>query len=889
MVLFAHIPFLPYLDDPTRIPSREILIQLQTIVPILISAVHAAEILALLPAQVETYIYDDLDPVDLPEADRLETLIILLDRGSSKVISQASLVKPLLERGVPHNRIIPRFSSSSSPQNLDHLSDLSSSSSGNPQSVMLEIPHNSDSDLSTSTTTLEKFLDFIDHQSKDHPTFLLDPHRKLESLLSSSSSSKRTMEELNVVQIIGTTDLIKMDSEQLIEQFLKSLKTDRPDGLYTTSVVSDSPACSLLGQVYSSLESIKKSIQTRKATYYSRSRSQLWIKGESSGATQECLRIRTDCDRDSLEFHVIQKPLTGFCHTQEISCFGPLGGLKQLESTLLHRLQTSTPGSYTNRLFNDEKLLRAKIMEEAEELCDAESPSDLTGEMADLLYFALCRCISKGVSLAQVEQKLNQRALKVTRRKGDAKPKWEAKIKGGAKEDQRANPAPKPTPAEGPLRCQMIDLKEVPEQERASLLKRPMTDSRTMTGLVTPIIEMVKTRGDQGLLEAVQKFDRCGFESADQLTIRAPFAESSMQISPEIKQAIDVAYNNIYKFHEKQLEKERTPMVVETMKGVVCSRFVRPIDRVGLYVPGGTAILPSTALMLAIPAQVAGCEAISIATPARADGTISAEIMYIAQKCGVQEIVKAGGAHAIAALAYGTQRVSKVDKIFGPGNQFVTVAKMLVASDVHAATAIDMPAGPSEVLLIADRSCDPVFVAADLLSQAEHGIDSQVILLAIDLKAEQLQEIQNQINLQAHRLSRIEIIKQSIPKSFIVQVPTLDAAFQLSNHYAPEHLILHIKDPNQASHLIRNAGSVFIGPFSPESCGDYASGTNHSLPTVGFAKQYSGVSTMSFMKHITTQELTKDGLKELGPTVIRLANLEGLDGHANAVQVRLLQ
>ncbi|KNZ58575.1 histidinol dehydrogenase [Puccinia sorghi] len=844
---FAHLPFLPFIDSITTIPEKETINILTIFTPFLIAASIADQITPLLPANSHYYIYDDLN-------NNATQIINLLDLGAYKVISPLS--QELINQGVPTQRIIHRLSSSTD-NNLDDFA---------PESVLLEIQPNSDNSQH-AINSLQKFNKFKD-------IFLLDATKDFTKGIS----------DKNLVHIIPSAQLIKLSSDQLIDLFLSSLKSDRPDGLFSTSVVANSPSSTLLGQVYSSFESIKLTIKTHKATYFSRSRNQLWIKGETSGATQECVRIRVDCDRDSLEFQVIQKPSTGFCHTEEISCFGPIGGLKQLESTLLQRQHSSPAGSYTNRLFTDEKLLKAKIMEEAEELCQAETPSDVTGEMADLLYFALCRCISKGVSLADIEYKLNQRSLKVTRRKGDAKPKWEDKMNPPI-----VNPAaPSDHQANGDeLRCQMIELAQIPTEEHGSLLKRPITDSKTMSALVTPIIEMVKTRGDEGLLEAVKKFDRCVFEDSSELTLCAPFSRESMEISPEIKEAIDVAYDNIYKFHNQQLDKERSPMVVETMKGVVCSRFARPIDRVGLYVPGGTAILPSTALMLAIPAQVAGCEHISIATPARADGTISAEIMYIAGKCGVKQIVKAGGAHAIAALAYGTNRVSKVDKIFGPGNQFVTLAKMLVSSDVHAATAIDMPAGPSEVLVIADQSCNPVFVAADLLSQAEHGVDSQVILLAVNLSDQQISEIEAQINLQARQLSRLHIIRQSIPKSFIVKIKTLEQAFHLSNQYAPEHLILHVHNAAQFSHLIKNAGSVFVGPFSPESCGDYASGTNHSLPTVGFAKQYSGVSTMSFMKHITSQQLTKEGLDLLGPTVVRLATLEGLDGHANAVNVRL--
>ncbi|POV99900.1 hypothetical protein PSTT_13477, partial [Puccinia striiformis] len=726
---FAHLPFLPFLDSQATIPSQETLKLLNLITPILVSASIVTKLLSELPTSVECYIYDDLD---LDHSARLDLIVRLLDQGSVKVVTHFG--KDLIALGVPSHRIISPFSSDGSPST---------------QSVILQSPQ---------PDTLNKFLDLVN----------LKMSRLLSWMITRTSNFIVSGSKQNLVHIIRSAELNAMDSNEISGWIILNI-CSRKFAILDT-----------LGQVYSSLESIKLSIKTQRATYFSRSRNQIWVKGETSGATQECLRIRTDCDRDSLEFTLY------------------------------------------NRLFTDEKLLKAKIMEEAEELCDAESPDDVTGEMADLLYFALCR-----VSLADVEKKLNQRSLKIIRRKGDAKPKWEAKIN-----DIDTKPIVDTT--SNPLRCQMIDLAEIPIEKRASLLKRPLTDSKTMTNLVTPIIEMVKLRGDQGLLEAVQKFDRY---------------------------------------------KERTPMVVETMKGVVCSRFA---DRLIAWVCTRGNSDPSLDGL-----DVSDPRSSSRIHPPRSDGTISAEIMYIASKCGVSEIVKAGGAHAIAALAYGTDRVSKVDKIFGPGNQFVTVAKMLVASDVQAATAIDMPAGPSEVLVIADHTSDPVFVAADLLSQAEHGIDSQVILLAVDLSSDAILQIEHQINLQALKLSRLEIIKQSIPKSFIVKVSTLNLAFELSNHYAPEHLILHIHNPNQFTPLIKNAGSVFIGAFSPESCGDYASGTNHSLPTVGFAKQYSGVSTMSFMKHITTQELTKQGLLALGPTVIRLANLEGLDGHANAVQVRL--
>ena len=287
-----------------------------------------------------------------------------------------------------------------------------------------------------------------------------------------------------------------------------------------------------------------------------------------------------------------------------------------------------------------------------------------------------------------------------------------------------------------------------------------------------------------------------------------------MILSATVRKAIDTAYANIYKFHKAQ--NAETPLKVETMPGVVCSRFARPIARVGLYVPGGTAILPSTALMLGIPAQVAGCKEIVLATPPRPDGSLSPEVMYVAQLVGASAILKAGGAQAVAALAYGTESVPKVDKIFGPGNQWVTAAKMLVQNDTDALVAIDMPAGPSEVLVVADATCSAAFVAADLLSQAEHGVDSQVVLVAVGLPDARVAQIEAEVDRQARALSRVDIVRQSIPKSIIVRVASVAEALAFSNDYAPEHLILHLEDAPAAVAAVENAGSVFVGPYSPE-------------------------------------------------------------------------
>jgi phosphoribosyl-ATP pyrophosphohydrolase/phosphoribosyl-AMP cyclohydrolase/histidinol dehydrogenase len=316
-----------------------------------------------------------------------------------------------------------------------------------------------------------------------------------------------------------------------------------------------------------------------------------------------------------------------------------------------------------------------------------------------------------------------------------------------------------------------------------------------------------------------------------------------MQLDEKTKSAIDTSFANIRKFHAAQ---EVKPLQVETMSGVVCSRFSRPIERVGLYVPGGTAVLPSSAMMLGVPAMVAGCRNILLASPPRSDGTVTPEIVYIAHKVGAEGIVLAGGAQAIAAMAYGTNSITKVDKILGPGNQFVTAAKMLVSNDTNARVAIDMPAGPSEVLVIADKTANPAFVAADLLSQAEHGPDSQVVLIAVDLNDTQLLAIEQELHSQAHALPRVDIVRGAINHSVTLCVRDVEEALRLSNQYAPEHLILQIKDPEAAVKLVENAGSVFIGMWTPESVGDYSAGVNHSL------RKRAGVSwdTANMCSHV---------------------------------------
>ena len=387
----------------------------------------------------------------------------------------------------------------------------------------------------------------------------------------------------------------------------------------------------------------------------------------------------------------------------------------------------------------------------------------------------------------------------------------------------------------------------------------------------------MRARGDAAVRELTAKFDKVNLQDVCVSIHSLPDPE----LPKDVKEAFDTAYNNIKAFHEAQ---KTTPVEVETMPGVRCWRVTRPINAVGLYVPGGTAVLPSTALMLAVPAAIAGCQTIVLATPPRPDGSITPEVLYCAKKAGVTHVLKAGGAQAVAALAWGTQTCPKVDKIFGPGNQYVTAAKMLLQNS-EAMVAIDMPAGPSEVLVIADAGANHTHVAMDFLSQAEHGPDSQAMLVA--LPGVDVQGIQAEVERQCNMLPRAEVTRRALTHSRIVTVPSREAAAEFSNGYAPEHLIVNIEDAESMLPLLDNAGSVFLGRWTPESVGDYASGTNHVLPTYGYARMYSGVSLDTFQKKMTVQNLTLEGLKLLGPAVAKMAEVEGLDAHRRAVTVRL--
>lgn len=424
----------------------------------------------------------------------------------------------------------------------------------------------------------------------------------------------------------------------------------------------------------------------------------------------------------------------------------------------------------------------------------------------------------------------------------------------------------------------IFELKNLRSSQLKKILQRPNNNTQLIQKTVREIVSSVKKNGLAAALKYARQLD--GLTTNKIFVEPKEFDEAEVKINKDEKAAFETAYENIYKFHSKQFPKE---IKVETKSGVKCERRYLPIENVGLYIPGGSAVLPSTILMLGIPAKIAGCKRIVVSSPAK-NNKINHYLLYAAKLCGITDIIKIGGAQGIALMAYGDKNFEKVNKIFGPGNRYVTYAKMLVSTDYDGA-AIDMAAGPSEVLIIADKNANAEFVASDLISQAEHGADSQVILLTTSkiLANKVVDEISKQIKI----LERKTIIKSSLKNARIIVTKNIDESIEISNYYAPEHLILNCENYNEYVSKVKNAGSVFLGEYSPESAGDYSSGTNHSLPTYGLAKSIGGITVEMFMKSVSFQELTKSGLKNISQSIITLATVEKLQGHANAVKVRL--
>ena len=423
----------------------------------------------------------------------------------------------------------------------------------------------------------------------------------------------------------------------------------------------------------------------------------------------------------------------------------------------------------------------------------------------------------------------------------------------------------------------MILINYPPREQWTEILRRPALDTENLFDTVRSIIDRVKAEGDKAVLDYEARFDKV--ELASLAVTEEEMQEAVEAVGVELKAAIYLAQKNIETFHAAQ---RFTGKKVETMEGVTCWQKAVGIEKVGLYIPGGTAPLFSTVLMLAVPAKLAGCKEIVLCSPPGKDGKIHPAVLFAARVAGVSKIYKAGGVQAIAAMAYGTESIPKVYKIFGPGNQYVTAAKQLVSlRDV----AIDMPAGPSEVEVLADETANPVFVAADLLSQAEHGADSQALLITTSEKLQK--EVMYEVERQLGYLPRRDIAAKALENSKLIVVKDTEEALQMTNEYAPEHLIIQTTDYHQLAERVTNAGSVFLGPLSPESAGDYASGTNHTLPTNGYAKAYSGVSLDSFIRKITFQEILPQGMCAIGPAIEVMAANEQLDAHKNAVTVRL--
>jgi len=419
---------------------------------------------------------------------------------------------------------------------------------------------------------------------------------------------------------------------------------------------------------------------------------------------------------------------------------------------------------------------------------------------------------------------------------------------------------------------------EYPKREDwPALVRRPVLEQHSLEKKIRKLLSKVKDGGDKAVKKYTREFD--GIKIKNLLVTEKEINKATEQVTDELKAAITIAKNNISAFHAQQVQQEQ---VIETMPGVKCWRKSVAIEKVGLYIPGGTAPLFSTVLMLAVPAKLAGCKEIVLCSPPQKDGTINPVILFTAQLAGITRIFKAGGAQAIAAMAYGTESIPKVYKIFGPGNQYVTCAKQLVQADN---VAIDMPAGPSEVCVFADESADSSFVAADLLSQAEHGPDSQVFLVTTSKLL--ANRVKSEIDKQVELLPRKKMALQALENSKAVIVETTEDGIELVNEYAAEHLIISCVNDEAIAEQIINAGSVFLGNYSPESVGDYASGTNHVLPTNGYARSYSGVSIDSFVKKITWQKLSEEGLKNIGQSVVLMAEAEGLEAHAKAVSRRL--
>uniref|UniRef100_A0A6B2KWK4 Histidine biosynthesis trifunctional protein n=1 Tax=Arcella intermedia TaxID=1963864 RepID=A0A6B2KWK4_9EUKA len=630
--------------------------------------------------------------------------------------------------------------------------------------------------------------------------------------------------------------------------FLQTLVTDRPDQLYTTVVVDEQGVA--LGLVYSSKDSIKEAIKQRRGIYHSRTRG-LWPKGETSGATQDLLRVKVDCDGDCLCF-VVHQHGSGFCHKNVRTCFGPEGGLGKLARVLESRRNNPQEGSYTNRLFNDAPLLNAKLREEVEELIEAKEKNDIAWEAADVIYFTMVAAVKAGVSLTDIEQQLESRAKKITRRKGDAKP-------GALKEEVKAK------------------FSSLQRKSPSEILLQPKMDPVDPGALkiATKIVEEIRRNGEEALIHYATTLG--DIPKGGKLTLSREDLKSAFDNLPKDQQELlERSAERVRKFAQSQ--RDTILDLYTPIEGGYAGHTVAAVDSAGCYAPGGRYPLPSSVLMTAITARVAGVKNVWVASPKPVPLTIAAA--YVS---GCDGFLQVGGAQAIAALAYGAGPVPAVDAIVGPGNKFVTAAKSVLSGVVK----IDMLAGPSEVLVIADGSADPAVVAADLIAQAEHDPDASAILITVKAPgfAKQVDEelVKQLLKLETEPIANLSLLNNS----FAVDAETLEEAFEISDKIGPEHLELHIKDANNYIHKLNHYGSLFVGNMSAEVLGDYCAGPNHVLPTRGTACYVGGLSVFTFLRVRTWLSINPD---ETAANLIKdarqLGTLEGLHGHAAASKIR---
>lgn len=654
-----------------------------------------------------------LSSVSLSLGEAVDQLVVLLDKGASRVVLPASapwLGEMLADPLLPPSRLAVHIIDASTSAAVAGLVAVAGGDRGAEIAIIVSI--NDGGGIAVFDEVLAAGMSQVWVDAAVDTTPLT--YDFIKSIKSKGASTVIPWKSINMSNNKSSSSLL--DLGRIVCEC--HLTTDRSDGLFTT-IVKDEHGVAL-GLVYSSVESVSESIRLQQGVYQSRKKigKELWYKGKTSGATQKLIQIDADCDGDCLSFTVNQTP-PGFCHLGSRTCWGADSGITALASVLEHRKTSAPVGSYTARLFNDPALLRSKILEEANELVDAVNPDEIAWETADLIYFALTKCVANGVSLKQVEDHLDQRSRKVTRRPGNAKPAYmngsiTPTMTATSTTSTTSQPPTVPKPQllsakdDKLIRMSVYNMKKVDPATLTRLTHRPIMKTDEIMDRVQPILKSVRLHGDKAIRELTSKFDRIDFDESTSVVIKAPFpASMTASIPGKVKEAIDLAFENIRKFHAAQLPVDQDQVAsvlrVETMPGVFCSRFVRPIENVGLYIPGGSAVLPSTALMLGVPAMVAGCKQIVFATPPRRNDTdicpVCPEVVYVAEKVGASMILMAGGAQAVAAMAYGTESVPKVDKICGPGNQYVTAAKMVVQNDSSALVSIDMPAGPSEVLV----------------------------------------------------------------------------------------------------------------------------------------------------------------------------------------------